>query len=105
MPEDRYPRQLFRQKWNIKARRGRQRKTWGRVVDDLFASLDINKDDWIEDTERGMTSMASFSACVEDCISERECRKFEEGLNNKVKLTLYKSFGRSVKFKKYLHPL
>ena len=103
MPEDRYPRQLFRQKWNIKARRGRQRKTWGRVVDDLFASLDINKDEWIEDIERGETSLASFSTCVEDCIRERECRKFEEGLNNKVKLTMYKSFGKCVEFKKYLH--
>ena len=23
-------------------------------------------------------------ACVEECISERESRKFEEGLNNKL---------------------
>ena len=35
MPEDRYPKQLFSQEWNIKPRRGRQRKTWGGVVDDL----------------------------------------------------------------------
>ena len=34
MPEDRYPKQLCRQECNIKPRRGRQRKTWGRVVDD-----------------------------------------------------------------------
>ena len=40
-------------------------------------------------------------ACVEECISERESRKFEEGLNTKVKLDMYKRFGTSVK--KYLH--
>ena len=28
---------------------------------------------------------------------------FEEGLNTKVKLDIYKWFGKSVEFKKYLH--
>ena len=43
-------------------------------------------------------SSASFMAmaCVEECISERESRKFEEGLNTKVKLDMYKRFGKSV---------
>ena len=35
-------------------------------------------------------------ASVEECISERESRKFEEGLNTKVKLGMYKRFGKSV---------
>ena len=39
MEGDRYPHKLFRQIWNIKPRRGRQRKSWSRVVDDLFSSL------------------------------------------------------------------
>ena len=42
-------------------------------------------------------------ACVEECISERESTRFEEGLNTKVKLDIYKGFGKSVEFKKYLH--
>ena len=42
-------------------------------------------------------------ACVEECISERESRKFEEGLNTKVKLDMFKRFGKIVEFKKYLH--
>ena len=42
-PEDRYPKQLFNLEWNIKPRRGRQRKVWSRMVDDLFKSLDIDK--------------------------------------------------------------
>ena len=37
------------------------------------------------------------------CRGVREGRKFEEGLNNKVKLAMYKMFGKNVEFKKYLH--
>ena len=103
LPEDRYPKQLFNQKWNIKPRRGRQRKVWSRMVDDLFKSLDIDKSEWLEDIKHGDSSSASFMASVEECISERESRKFEEGLNTKVKLGMYKRFGKSVEFKKYLH--
>ena len=96
LPEDRYPKRLFNQEWNIKPRRGRQRKVWSRMVDDLFKSLDIDKGEWLEDIERGDSSSASFLACVEECISERESRKFEEGLNTKVKLYIYKRFGKNV---------
>ena len=69
----------------------------------LFKSLDIDKGEWLEDIERGDSSSASFLGCVEECISERESRRFEEGLNTKVKLDIYKRFGKSVEFKKYLH--
>ena len=75
MPEDRYPKKLFSQDWNIKPHRGRQKKVWSRIVDDLFVSLDLDK------------------------AGER----FEEGLNTKVKLTLYKTFGKAIQFEKYLH--
>ena len=69
-------------------RRGTQRKTWGRVIDDLFVSLGLDKAEWPEDIEGGESSLASFLACVDKCISERERRKFEEGLDNKVKLAI-----------------
>ena len=50
LPEDRYPKQLFNQEWNIKPHyRGRQRKVCSRMVDDLFKSLDIDKSKWLED--------------------------------------------------------
>ena len=105
LPEDRYPKQLFNQEWNIKPRRRRQRKAWSRMVDELFKSLDINNSEWLEDIKHGGSSSTStsFMACVEECVSERESRKFEEGLNTKVKLDIYKRFGKSVEFKKYLH--
>ena len=73
------------------------------MVDDFFKSLYIDNGEWLEDIERGDSSSASFLACVEECISERESRRFEEGLNTKVKLDIYKRFGKSVEFKKYLH--
>ena len=78
LPDDRYPKQLFNQEWNIKPRRGRQRKVWSRMVDDLFKSLDIDKSEWLEDIKHGDSSSASFMACVEECISEKESRKFED---------------------------
>ena len=42
-------------------------------------------------------------ACIQDSINERECKKFEEGLNSKVKLQVCKMFCKHVEFKKYLH--
>ena len=93
MPEDRFPKQLFSQEWNQKPGRGRQRKTWGSVIDDLFVSLGLDKAEWLEHIERGESSLASYLACIDEYINERECRKFEEGLDNKVKLTVYKGSG------------
>ena len=40
-----------------------------------------------------------FLSIVGDSINERESRKFEEGLNSKVK----QRFNKVVEFKKYLH--
>ena len=54
-------------------------------MDDLFKSLDIDKGERLEDIESGDSS---FLACVEECISERKSRRFEEGLNMKVKLDI-----------------
>ena len=50
---NRYPKQQFNQEWIIKPRRGRQRKVWSRMVDDLFKSLDIDKGKRLEDIGRG----------------------------------------------------
>ena len=42
-------------------------------------------------------------AYVDECISERKSRNFEEGLNTKDKLDIYKWFGKIVEFKKFIH--
>ena len=36
LPEDWYPKQLFNQKWNVQLRRGRQRKVWSSVMDNII---------------------------------------------------------------------
>ena len=73
------------------------------MVDNLFKSLDIDKSEWLEDIKHRDSPSASFMACVEECISERDGRRCEEGLNSIVKLDIYKWFGTSVEFKKCLH--
>ena len=53
MSEDRYPRRVFSQDWYAKPRRGRQRKIWSRLVDDLFVAQEIEKGDSAFLAERG----------------------------------------------------
>ena len=48
MPEDRYPKMLFSQDWNIKPCRGRQRKVWSRLVDDLFVVIEVRQSQLVE---------------------------------------------------------
>ncbi len=78
MSEDRYPRRVFSQDWDAKPRRGRQRKVWSRLVDNL------DKAEWLDEIEKGVRA---FLAMVEEGIGEKERKKFVEGLNSKVKLT------------------
>ena len=48
-------------------------------------------------------SSKPFLSNVNECVSTRESKEHVEGLNCKVKLQLYKSFGKVVDFKTYLH--
>ena len=65
-------------------------------------SLGLDKADGWRILRGERVHLASYLACIDECISERECRKFEEGLD-KVKLAMYKKFGKRVEFRKYLH--
>ena len=60
------------------------------------------KAEWLEDIRKGSCSLKSFLGVAGEGIDEREPGKFEEGLNSKVKLSLYRTFGKIVEFKKYL---
>ena len=46
MQDYRYLRKLFSQEWDIKPRRGRQRKSWSKVVHDILVSL--RKSSWMK---------------------------------------------------------
>ena len=43
LPDNRYPKQLLSQEWEIKPHKGRQRKTWSRTIDNIFHSLCLDK--------------------------------------------------------------
>ena len=77
MPEDRYPKKLFSQDWNIKPRRGRQRKVWSRIINDLFVSLELDKAEWLKD---GSSSLKAFLALAGESISEREVKGLRKDL-------------------------
>ena len=81
----------------------RQRKIWKRVVDDIFESLELDKGEWVESISKGETSIKEFLALVDESIKESNRCQFLKGLNNKTKLTIYKTFGGKVKFKRYLN--
>ena len=78
----------------MKPRRGRQRKYWCKVVDNLFSSLGP---EWREDIRKRSCSLKSFLGVAGEGIDKMESSKFEEGLNSKVKLSLYRTFGKIVK--------
>ena len=66
-------------------------------------SLKLDKANWLKDILDGSSSLKEFQALTWESISERETKTFEEGLNAKVKLSLYKTFGKGIEFKKYFH--
>ena len=71
----------------MKPRRGRQRKYWCKVVDNLFSSLGLDKAEWLEDIRKGICSLKSFLGEAGEGIDERESRK---------------ASSKIVEFKKYL---
>ena len=103
LPDNRYPKQLLSQEWEIKPRKGRQRKTWSRTIDNIFHALSLDKGEILDDMHEGNSSLKSFTACIEDDLREREAEEFRKGLDSKVKLDLYRRFGGKREFKKYLH--
>ena len=62
----------------------------------------IRQSGYIEDIRKGSCSLKSFLGVAGEGIDERESSKFEEGLNSKVNLSFYRTFGKVVEFKKYL---
>ena len=66
-------------------------------------SLELDKSDWAKDFSKGVSSIKVFLASVDEIIKERKRCQFLKGLSNKTKLTIYKSFGKEVKFKCYHH--
>ena len=56
----------------MKPHRGRQRKYWCKVVDNLFSSLGLDKAEWLEDIQKGSCSLKRFLGVAGEGIDERE---------------------------------
>ena len=97
----RYPRQLLDQVWEVKPRRGRQRKMWGKRVDDIFEALLLDKEELLDGIKIGNSLSKSFLACVDECVSERESKAF--WILKQSYICIYKRFVKQCEFKKYLH--
>ena len=93
----RYPRKLLDKCWEVKPQRGRTRKTWNKCIDDIFTSLQIEKE------EVKQRSFKEFTQMLDEVLREKEYEQFIQGINMKSKLALYKEFGEDIEFKSYLH--
>ena len=87
----------------MKSCRGRQRKSWNKYVDELFDVLGLPKGELLDNIRKGQCPLSLFLSNVNESVSNSESKKYVEGLNSKVKLELYKIFGKEVEFKRYLH--
>ena len=63
----------------------------------------IRQSGYIEDIQKGECSLKGFLSIVGESINEPESRKFKEGLDSRIKLSLYRTFCKAVEFKAYLH--
>ena len=81
-----YPRLLLDNEWEVKPCRGRQRKTWRKVISDLLLQLNI-------DSQEILVQVNLFLETVDEALRNREYTDFNDGLN---KLSLYKSFCKEI---------
>ena len=96
LDDERY---LLDNEWEVKPCRGtcRQRKTWRKVIRDVLLQLNIDsKEILVEDY-----NVYLFLETVDEALRNREYTDFNDGLNSKVKLSLYKSFCKEIEFKNW----
>ena len=78
--------------WEVKPCRGRQRKTWRKVISDLLLHLNIDSQEILAE----YCYVNLFLETVDEALWNREYKDFNDGLNSKVKLSLYKSFCKEI---------
>ena len=83
LDDERYPRLLLDNEWEVKPCRGRQRKTWRKVISDLLLQLNI-------DSQEILVEVNLF---LDEALRNREYTDFNDGLN---KLSLYESFCKEI---------
>ena len=78
----------------MKPCRGRQRKTWRKVISELLLQLNLDSQEILAEDY----NVNLFLETVDEALRCREYIDFSDGLNSKVKLSLYKSFCKEIEF-------
>ena len=65
--------------------------------------LGLPKGELLDDIRKGQCPLSLSLSNVNESVSNSESKKYVGGLNSKVKLELYKTFGKEVECKRYLH--
>ena len=89
---ERYPRLLLDSEWEVKLRRGRQRKTWRKVISELLLQLNLDSQEILAEDY----NVNLFLERIDEPLRYREYKDFNDGLN---KLSFYNSFCKEMEFK------
>ena len=71
--------------------------TWMKVINELLLQLDLDSQEVL-----AADNINLFLDTVDEALRDREYKDFNDSLNTKVKLNLYKSFCKEIEFKNYL---
>ena len=77
MDAERYPRLLLDSDWEVKPHRGRQRKTWRKVVSELLLQLNLDSQELLAEDY----NVNLFSERVDEALRYREYTDFNDGLS------------------------
>ena len=78
---ERYRRLLLDSEWEVKPCRGRQRKTWRKVISELLLQLNLDSQEILAEDYN-----VNLFLEVDEALRWREYKDFNDGLNSKVKL-------------------
>ena len=68
-----------------------------KVINELLLQLDLDSQEVL-----AADNINLFLDTVDEALRDREYKDFNDSLNTKVKLNLYKSFCKEIEFKNYL---
>ena len=91
---ERHPKLLLDSEWEVKPCRGRQRKTWRKVISELLLQLNLESQEILAEDY----NVNLFLERVDEALRYREYKDFDDGLNSKVKLKSLQVFWKEIEF-------
>ena len=71
-----------------------------KYVGELFEGLKLDEGEILQ---KRQCPTSLFLSNINEYVTTRESNEYVDGLSSKLKLELYKTFGKEVEFKRYLH--